>query len=108
MMRTMVAREVRDELHGAEASMETALTDARRTLERLVAAKTELGLTGTLGDAAIARMRESVAAIEDARECMIASHRDAYAVLKATNIRGVAVGETFFMTGEQVKQDRAA
>ena len=96
MMRTMVAREVRDELHGAEASMETALTDARRTLERLVAAKTELGLTGSMGDAAIARMRESVLALEEARALMIESHQDSYAVLKATNIRGVAVGPTMF------------
>jgi hypothetical protein len=91
----MVARQVRDELHGAEASMDKALADARAALDRLVSAKTELGLTGTMGDSAIARMRESVAALEDARACMIESHMDSYAVLKATNIRGVAIGNTW-------------
>jgi hypothetical protein len=96
MMRTQVARKVRDELHAAEASMETALADARRTLERLVSAKTELGLTGSMGDAAIARMRDSVAALEDARQSMIESHMESYTVLKATNIRGVAISPTVF------------
>jgi hypothetical protein len=82
MLRTIVARQVRDELHGAEASLETALTDARATLERLIAAKTELGLTGTMGDAAIARMRDSVATLEQAQELMVESHRESYTVLK--------------------------
>jgi hypothetical protein len=95
MMRTIVARQVRDELHGAEASMEKALADARSTLERLIAAKTELSLTGTMGDSAIARMRDSVAALEEARELMIDSHRESYTVLKATNIRGVATVPTY-------------
>ena len=109
MLRTMVARQVRDELHGAEASMEKALADARSTLERLVAAKAELGLTGTMGDAAIARMRESVAALETAREAMIVSHHESYAVLKLTNIRGVATSPTLFGTeGSIIDEIRAA
>ena len=98
MMRTMVARRVRDELHGAEASLETALSDARSTLERLVSAKTELGLTGTMGDAAIARMRDSVAALEQAQQSMIESHQESYAVLKTTHIRGVANVPTIWGT----------
>lgn len=95
MMRTMVARQVRDELHGAEASVDKALADARSALERLVAAKTELGLTGTMGDSAIARMRESVDALQEARALMIESHMDSYAVLKATNLRSVASFQTY-------------
>jgi hypothetical protein len=95
MKRTMVAREVRDQLHGAEASMEAALADARVTLERLVTAKVELGLTGTLGDAAIARMRDTVSALEAAQASLIESHKESYTVLQATNIRGVAFGATF-------------
>jgi len=103
----MVARQVRDELHGAEASMEKALSDARATLERLVSAKTELGLTGTMGDAAIARMRDSVAALEGARELMIESHQESYTVLQLTNIRGVAVSPTIFQTGEAEQRNVA-
>lgn len=110
MLRTMVARQVRDELHGAEASMEKALADARSTLERLVAAKTELGLTGTMGDAAIARMRDSVAALEGARELMIESHHESYTVLKLANIRGVASFPTVFHSENSTsgRADRAA
>lgn len=108
MLRTMVARQVRDELHGAEASMEQALTDARATLDRLVSAKTELGLTGTLGDAAIARMQDSVAALEAARESMIESHQESYAVLKLTNIRGVAASPTIFTAGSLAETRRVA
>jgi len=104
MLRTIVARQVRDELHGAEASLETALTDARATLERLIAAKTELGLTGTMGDAAIARMRDSVATLEQAQELMIESHRESYTVLKAANIRGVANFPTFAPVKETGRQ----
>jgi hypothetical protein len=96
MMRTQVARSVRDELHGAEASLATALADARRTLERVTSAKAELGLTGTMGDSAIARMRDSVAALEEARQSMIESHMECYTILQATNIRGVASSPTVF------------
>ena len=94
MMRTQVAREVRDELHGAEASMAAALTDARRTLERMTAAKKELGLTGSMGDAAVARMRDCVAALEEAHDLLVESHQESYTVLTATNIRGVAISPT--------------
>ena len=107
MMRTMVARQVRDELHGAEASMEAALNDARSTLERLVSAKKELGLTGTLGDAAIARMRDSVAALEEAQQLLIESHMESYTVLQAANIRGVAISPTF-TDGAPIKEQQAA
>lgn len=106
MMRTMVARQVRDELHGAEASMDKALADARSALERLVAAKTELGLTGTMGDAAIARMRDTVDALLEARIALIESHQEAYTVLKATNIRGVATNPTDFGVSDEVTRDR--
>lgn len=94
MKRTMVARECRDELHRVEASMEAVLADAHRTLERLVSAKPELGLNGTMGDAAIARMRDSVEALETAKELLWESHRESYTVLKAANIRGVAIAPT--------------
>lgn len=90
MKRTQVAREVADSLHATEASLEATLVGARATLERLVAAKTELGLTGTMGDACIARWSEAVAALEAADAAMNESHRDAYRVMKATNIRATA------------------
>lgn len=96
MMRTQVAREVRDELHATEAAMEAMIVQAEATLARLVSAKGELGLTGTMGDAAIARMRDTVAELHGARQALIESHQEAYTVLQATNIRGVASGPTIW------------
>ena len=94
MKRTEVAREVRDALHETEASLRATIASSRSTLERMVASKTELGLTGTMGDAAIARMRETVDALEQAYVVLADSHAEAYTVLKATNIRGVAASPT--------------
>jgi hypothetical protein len=66
MKRTEVAREASDQLKETEAAIDAALASARATLNRLVAAKSELGLSGTMGDRSIARMREVVAALEEA------------------------------------------
>lgn len=94
MKRTQVAREVRDELHATEAALEEMITKAEGTLARMLTAKTELGLTGTVGDAATARLRETILALYEAREALFDSHHEAYGVMKATNIRGVAIYET--------------
>ena len=95
MMRTMVARQVRDELHAAEASMEKALADARSTVERMISAKSELGLNGTFGDAALARMTESVAALESARDLMIESHQETYRLYGMLNFKGPRMDRTY-------------
>lgn len=90
MKKIVVAREVADSLHATEASLEAALVSARRTLERMTAAKAELGLTGTMGDAALARVRESIAAMEHAGELMMEGHREAYRIHKTVDPRNRA------------------
>jgi len=87
MNKTQVAREVADALHKTEASLEATLAGARRTLERMVAAKAELGLTGTLGDAGLARIREAVEALETSADLIWEGHQEAYAVMKTVYIR---------------------
>jgi hypothetical protein len=87
MKRTQVARECADALHGTEASLEATLISARKTLERLTAARAEMGLTGTVGDAGLARIRESVAALEEAAALIREGHQEAYAVLKTVDVR---------------------
>ena len=87
MKKTMVARECAQALHATEASLEATLVSAKATLERLTAAKTELGLTGTMGDACLARMQDTVATLETALEELYASHREAYTVMKAVDYR---------------------
>lgn len=87
MKKTEVVRETAAALTAAEASMATALTDARQALARLTAAKRELGLTGTLGDAAISKAAASVAALELACEEITDGHREAYRVTQLVNLR---------------------
>ncbi len=90
MLRTDAVRQTRDELHKAEAAMQKAMEDARLAHQRLIAAKKDLGLTGSMGDRAIARWGESVETMEQAWELMVEGHQEAYAVLKYTNLRHVA------------------
>jgi hypothetical protein len=88
MKRTEVVRQASDQLKETEAAIDVALVSARATLNRLVAAKSELGLTGTMGDRSIARMREVVAALEEAGTVALESHADAYDVYKAVDFKG--------------------
>lgn len=106
MKRTQVAREVRDHLHATEAAMDAVVANAEATLARMVLAKTELGLTGTMGDAAIARMRDTVAGLKQARFDLADSHNESYTVLRSTQIRGVANNPTNWAW--QVEETRAA
>jgi hypothetical protein len=94
MKRTQVAREVRDALHTTEASLDATIASTRAAIERMLAAKAEMGLTGTIGDAALARMQESLAAMEEARASMIDGHQEIYAIMKALDLRTVA-GPTY-------------
>ena len=90
MKRTQVAREVRDALHTTEAALDASIESTRATIERLLAAKAEMGLTGTIGDAALACMRQSLAAMEESRAAMIDGHQEIYTVMKALDLRTVA------------------
>jgi hypothetical protein len=108
MNRTQVAREVADSLHATEASLEATLESARQTLERMIVAKAELGLTGTMGDAAIARVRDALTTLEDAYICISEGHQEAYTVLKATNIRGTAAWPTVFRKLDEITATRVA
>ena len=94
MKRSIAARETSDTMHDAEDAMTKALSEAKRALVRLKAAKTELGATGTLGDAAIARWAECVELLDSAQTTMRESHEEAYRVYKMLNIRGVAISPT--------------
>lgn len=87
MKRTEVVRECVDALHTTEASLAATLASATQTLERLAAAKAELGLTGTVGDACMARLRDTVAALGEAEAALIEAHQGAYRIAKATNLR---------------------
>lgn len=95
MKRIQIAREVRDELHATEAAMDALLAQTEATLARMLAAKAELGLTGTVGDAAIARMRDTVADLQGARETLVESHQEVYAVYGMLNFKGPRMDRTY-------------
>jgi len=90
MKRTEVVRECVDTLHATEASLASTIASAEQTLERLIAAKAQLGLTGTVGDACIARMKDAVDALGEAKGAVVEAHKDAYRVAKSTNLRTTA------------------
>ncbi len=90
MKRTEAARETSEALKSTEAAIAAALESAEQTLARLISAKAELGLTGTVGDAAIARMRDVVAALQDAETTAFDSHAEAAVALKSVDLRARA------------------
>lgn len=83
--------------------MEQTLETSRQALERLIAAKSQLGLTGTMGDAAIARVREAIKAMEQAQGVFIEGHHEAYAVVKAIDFRHEMGWAHTFQADEDVR-----
>ena len=104
MKKTVAARETAETMHAAEEALQSALEQARAALVRMQAAKIELGMTGTVGDAAIAQWAQAVAVLEEGWEVMTGSHREAYQALTAVSIRGVAFLPTNW---EPVKSEEA-
>lgn len=94
MKKARVAREVADDLHEAEAAIEAALAQGEAALQRLLLARKELGLTGTLGDAAIARVREALATFSEGRATFHEGHREAYRIYEMLNLKEAAVVAT--------------
>ena len=90
--RTEICCEVRDMLWALEAGHDAQLKAAQAYVERLELAKSELGLTGTMGDATIARAKEHLASLEKSRTELTESHEEAFAVLKTTRVPNVALG----------------
>jgi len=90
MKKVQVIRETGDVLHEAEAAVEATLASAKLAVERLIRAKAELGLNGTVGDAAIAGFVDAVALLEEARTSMYEGLRDAQEVAKLLDLRSYA------------------
>jgi hypothetical protein len=86
MKRIQICRNVRDEVHDVEARLEAALAGSKELVETLRKARAGLGLTGTVGDAAIARAEEAAAALEQAKAAMIESHVEMYEVYRNLRI----------------------
>lgn len=107
MLRTMVARQVRDELFTSEASLEQALKDANGLLATALEARLKLGVIGTLGDAAEGDLRRAIAALAEAKAALTAGHDELYSLMGKLDIRGVAVNPKV-MEGSLEEQNRAA
>jgi hypothetical protein len=99
--RTEICEGVRDTLWALEAAHDAQIQAARVYVAQLQAAKVALGLTGTMGDAAIARAQDHLATLELSREQLTESHEEAFIVLKATRVPNVAIGNKWTVpTGE--------
>ena len=93
MKKTEVARLLRDDLFAREQAIAAELVKANAFVDHMRRARAELGLTGTLGDGAIARGKDAVASLEQAKADLAAAHEELHAIMKMTNIRGVAAFE---------------
>ena len=90
MKRTQICRRVRSEVTTVEASLEATLAGSMQLVESLRAARKELGLNGTVGDAAIARLEASVAAMEEAKAAMYEGHAELYQILQSFRLPAFA------------------
>lgn len=105
MKRTQVVREVADELHKAEAVIESAVAESEAALQRLISARKELGLTGTLGDAAIARVRESLASMREARTSFYEGHEEVYRIYQMLDMKDVTIASTVLPSSTSFKEE---
>ena len=87
MTKKEVAHGCADALHATEESLEATIASAREAMERLIGAKAQFGLTGTVGATGLARMQESIRALEEARDELHGAHREAYRILRTVDPR---------------------
>lgn len=98
--RVTIAREIRDDLYALEAGVLTQLEAARSYVTRLETARVELGMTGTLGDAAVMRAKDAVAALETVYAELLDHHDEIVMVKEAINLRTTGLGDQRTLTAE--------
>ena len=76
MEKLLVAKGVADKLIKAELSVDQAILDTSNLLGGMVAARTELKVSALLGDEAARKVSEAIAALTEARQAVVAAHRE--------------------------------
>lgn len=87
-----VSREVRDQLWALEKNLDAVTIEIQAYVARLEQAKTELGLNGTFGDAALSKSKETLATVEQARAQLGEHHKEIFAVSRALGVPSIMFG----------------
>jgi hypothetical protein len=83
MEKVFVAQRVAAKLFATENAVDSAMTEAAALMTDMLQARQDLGLSATVGDAALTKIVEAMSALGEARSAMVAAH----AQLEETKLR---------------------
>lgn len=105
--RTQVVEGVRDALWALEASHDAQIEAARAYVAQVEQAKKDLGLTGTMGDATIARAKEHLTSLELSRQQLTESHEEAFIIARTIRVPNVSFGNKPWPVLQHTEQQQA-
>lgn len=76
MEKLLVAKGVADKLIKTELSVDQAIADATSLLGGMVSARVDLKVSATLGDEAATKVAAAIAALTEARQAVVAAHKE--------------------------------
>lgn len=74
--KVQIGQGVLADLHATEAAIDTAMVEATRLMQTLIAARQELGLAATFGNAALSRVAATVGELSQARGEIVSAHEE--------------------------------
>ena len=92
-LRQAVAQQVAAQLFAAENAIDAALAHAAELTTALPRARTEAQLSATVGQAALDRTAASLAALVEARRCIVEAHEQLDTVRGQIGLREVDFGD---------------
>ncbi len=74
MEKTLIAQRVATKLFATENAVDAAILEASQLLAGLIEARTDIGFSAVLGDAAISKVTLALSALSDSRRAMVEAH----------------------------------
>jgi hypothetical protein len=74
MEKVFVAQRVATKLFATENAVDAAMSEAAELMSDMLTARKDLGLSATVGDAAMAKLVEAISALGEARTAMVTMH----------------------------------
>jgi hypothetical protein len=72
--KALIAQRVATKLFATENAVDAAILEASQLLAGLIEARTEIGFSAVLGDAAIGKVTVAISALSDSRRAMVEAH----------------------------------
>jgi hypothetical protein len=92
-LRQAVAQQLADQLFAVENAIDSALAQAAELTAALPKARTEARLSATVGQAALDRTAAALAALVEARRCIVDAHAQLDTVRGQIGLREVNIGD---------------